>query len=313
MRQFFFFDGKKIPPKSLRYKKKDVQIEVMRDWFYDNYEDPANSCPYESREGGYQFIYGGPYDANEELQTMFGGLVKYDYIQELADDLQNECFDWSGRSDNADWYDDDLFEAVISSENPFNKFLENIQKIKDLASVEHPNKPKEHLLGILFTNVITALETLSVEMFIKSLENDDSYIANCIEKGNTDFKVSKDITALHFKGAGLNLIKEELVKSIKEHLVMASWHNTDKVVKRYKATFGIKVNKDWPIDEIEKATLTRNDLVHRGGKDKSNNVVVVTEENLDRLIETAMLFARNLNESLKAALRSKVLGDEAEF
>lgn len=46
MRQFFFFDGKKIPPKSLRYKKKDVQIEVMRDWFYDNYEDPVMTPTY---------------------------------------------------------------------------------------------------------------------------------------------------------------------------------------------------------------------------------------------------------------------------
>lgn len=55
------------------------------------------------------------------------------------------------------------------------------------------------MLSLLYTNVITALETLYVELFINSIEKDDVYIANCIEKGKTEFKVSKDIAALPFK------------------------------------------------------------------------------------------------------------------
>lgn len=76
-------------------------------------------------------------------------------------------------------------------------------KNKSIGKSEHHHKPKEHLLSILYTNVITALETLYVELFINSIERDDSYIADCIEKGKTDFKVSKEITALPFRGESI--------------------------------------------------------------------------------------------------------------
>ena len=35
------------------------QASFMRQWFSNNFEDPAQSLPYESREGGYIWIDGG--------------------------------------------------------------------------------------------------------------------------------------------------------------------------------------------------------------------------------------------------------------
>jgi len=49
----------------------DDAAQVMRTWFLNNYEDPAESCPYETAEGGYQWIWGGPCDAREELEDAF--------------------------------------------------------------------------------------------------------------------------------------------------------------------------------------------------------------------------------------------------
>ncbi|MEG2505582.1 MAG: hypothetical protein RSB44_12995, partial [Carnobacterium sp.] len=52
--------------------------------------------------------------------------------------LQTQCFDWSGNSNNIDdWYDDDIYNAVTSSENPYLKFIDNIDKIKKLADNHH--------------------------------------------------------------------------------------------------------------------------------------------------------------------------------
>ncbi|MET3972872.1 hypothetical protein ABIB94_007871 [Bradyrhizobium sp. JR7.2] len=45
-----------------RRMRKDQKREVMIQWFSANYEDPAVSTPYESAEGGYQYIWGGPYE-----------------------------------------------------------------------------------------------------------------------------------------------------------------------------------------------------------------------------------------------------------
>jgi len=67
---------------------KSEKIDLMVEWFYQNYEDPANSTPYESAEGGYQYIWGGPYDANDEIGSMFGGLVPDKWIEEAVDRVQ---------------------------------------------------------------------------------------------------------------------------------------------------------------------------------------------------------------------------------
>ena len=311
MKVVFNVNGKKVPLESLQYISQANQLEVMRNWFFENFEDPANSCPYESREGGYAYIYGGPYEASEELQAMFEGYVKFDYIQELVNDLQEQCYEWSGNSNNInDWYDEDLYDAVTSSEQPFSKFVESIDGIKMLAKGEFKDKQKEHLLSILYINVITALETLYVELFINSIDKNDSYLKDFIEKGKTEFKVSKEILALPFKGESIENMRAELIKAIKEHLISASWHSTNKVVGRYKATFDINVHKEWPIDAIEIATQKRNHLVHRGGKDKEGNSVVITEQDLEMLLDHAQALGEKLFDSLGVALQKK---DESEF
>ncbi|EMG7886221.1 hypothetical protein V5L11_004302 [Enterobacter hormaechei] len=313
MTALFNLNGKNVPINSLKYKSKEDQIQVMRDWFYDNYENPAESCPYESREGGYAYIYGGPYDALEELQSMFEGFIKYSYIEELGDELQQECWEWSGNSNNSDWYDEDLYDAVTSSEEPFNKFIENIERIRSLSMEKYKDEQKDHLYSILYINVITVLETLYVELFIQSLEKDISYVIDCIEKGKTEFKVSKKIAVMPFKGVTIEKIREELIKEIKEHLISASWHSTNSVIKRYKATFEIKVHSNWPIDIIEMATQTRNHLVHRSGKDKDGNAVIITKENLDTLLENALSLGSQLYESLEEAIQIKAPKIDPEF
>ncbi len=45
---------------------EDERIEAMQNWFLENFEDPANETPYEGREGGYQYVWGGPIDKAAE-------------------------------------------------------------------------------------------------------------------------------------------------------------------------------------------------------------------------------------------------------
>ena len=49
--------------------ERETQVKVMEPWFYQNFEDPAEKTPYVSAEGGYQWIWGGPYDASEVLSS----------------------------------------------------------------------------------------------------------------------------------------------------------------------------------------------------------------------------------------------------
>ncbi|MFZ4603637.1 MAG: hypothetical protein ACOYM8_14430 [Caulobacterales bacterium] len=46
-------------------------VSEMVGWFFSNFEDPANETPHNSREGGYLYVGGGPFDAREELFSQF--------------------------------------------------------------------------------------------------------------------------------------------------------------------------------------------------------------------------------------------------
>lgn len=95
----------------LKRLNRQAKRDVMEAWFRQNFEDPAERTPYESAEGGYQYIHGGPYNADEVLQNEFDGIVPEDLITELADELSNECWEWSpvdgSEFDDSD-YDDDV-------------------------------------------------------------------------------------------------------------------------------------------------------------------------------------------------------------
>lgn len=58
-------------------------IQQMLDWFHGNYEDPVHHSPYNSREGGYQYVHGGPYDALEELSAEYPS-IRQDIIEKAV-------------------------------------------------------------------------------------------------------------------------------------------------------------------------------------------------------------------------------------
>jgi len=88
-----------------KYKKhigslsKEEQIEEIKEWFFKNFENPVDCLPYESKEGGYIYIWGGPYDAREEIENEFGGIVDENIIDEVASELEEITWEWSGNPD----------------------------------------------------------------------------------------------------------------------------------------------------------------------------------------------------------------------
>ena len=88
------------------YKK----IQSIKEWFYSNFEDPVNSTLYESREGGYQYIWGGPYEIEEEQYFAFEGAVSTGLIEKAAQQILDEdgTWDWAPHSNRiAPDYDED--------------------------------------------------------------------------------------------------------------------------------------------------------------------------------------------------------------
>ncbi len=85
----------KIQRQDLPLEDNHTQLDVMRTWFFQNFEDPAECTPFDSGEGGYQYIWGGPYDAQEELTSEFYDIVPYELIVKLSDELNDICCEWA--------------------------------------------------------------------------------------------------------------------------------------------------------------------------------------------------------------------------
>ena len=47
------------------------QIEKMVEWFQEHYKDPSDGVPHDSKEGGYIYTNGGPFDAHDILHDEF--------------------------------------------------------------------------------------------------------------------------------------------------------------------------------------------------------------------------------------------------
>jgi hypothetical protein len=73
---------------------KDVVLTHMVDWFLHNYEHPSENTPYD--EGDYVYIWGGPVDAEEELQEQFGGVIDVALIEAAAKILakDHDVYEW---------------------------------------------------------------------------------------------------------------------------------------------------------------------------------------------------------------------------
>jgi hypothetical protein len=79
------------------------QEEYIINWFHSQFLDPAEETPYNGREGGYLYIYGGPYDAREEIEEKFGNVVDESVIKSAVEEIESDgTIEWAPSSSHPD-------------------------------------------------------------------------------------------------------------------------------------------------------------------------------------------------------------------
>lgn len=117
-----------ITRSQLRRMRKQQKLEIMEAWFRQNFEDPVHRTPYISREGGYQYIHGGPYDAYEELSTEFGGIVSENLITELVTILEREAHEWTSTPNDGDYDQEGFYDEIAIPEDPLDEIVAAIER-----------------------------------------------------------------------------------------------------------------------------------------------------------------------------------------
>ncbi|MEP3247545.1 MAG: P-loop NTPase fold protein [Sneathiella sp.] len=81
------------------YRGITPSIDEMVQWFHELYEDPQNETPYDSEEGGYIYVHGGPFDANDVLQEEFGSRVSDYDIEQAVNKIESDgTHEWAPSS-----------------------------------------------------------------------------------------------------------------------------------------------------------------------------------------------------------------------
>jgi hypothetical protein len=277
---------------------REEQIIAMRSWFLLRYEDPANCTPYESREGGYQFICGGPYDPDEVIQERFSEYVPYEVMEEVISELHGMYGDeWAGIDHGDDWeeefYDQALSFEIIGRSDPKLMIINRIDDIRSILSgtPEHLH----HLIApVCFGSVITALECYLWDTAKYWCDNEESVLHKFL-KDNPDFKNQKfTIADVLEQAKSMEKIKE----AHDMHLQTFVWHRLDKVKPMFMSALGIQFPE---IEELMRAVIKRHDVVHRGSRDKDGVSFEVSTAEVEELINAVLSFSQALEVELHKA------------
>jgi hypothetical protein len=213
-------DGGSITASGLKRASRETKLDVMRTWFLENYEDPVENTPYNSGEGGYQYIYGGPYDAHQELDSEFSGTVPDDLIEELADKLSETVPEWTsadqGEEDSSDQFDNFLISSSDLGSEHKAVFQSSISDISSLLA-DPITVSRKCLHRLLYVNVITALECYLSDFFVSRIKEDAKLLRKLIETTAT-FKEQKIPVSDVFQ------TMDVIEKRANSHLAGLVWH-----------------------------------------------------------------------------------------
>lgn len=265
----------------------ETQKRLMEEWFYDNFEDPAERTPYNSREGGYLWIHGSPCHASEELFDNFSGIVPDNVIEELAEKLDGEMNEWAPIPKESD-YDQSLIDDISKITNVFHNFSGSILDIEKLLDTTVEASVMYYLYKLLYVNVITAMETYLSDTFISNVISDKKLMRKFVES-LPEFNKQKFVLSDVYKEF------ETIEDKTKKYLADTVWHNLHKIKPMYKSTLDISFPD---MTDIMRAIEIRHHIVHRNGKDKDGKDIMIAKDDVIKLIDNVEDFVRCVDNNL---------------
>jgi RiboL-PSP-HEPN len=261
---------------------RDVQVRLMRDWFYQNYGYSGDEITYS--EIGY------PYELEDdlcnpraELHREFSGLVPEDVIEGLASELSRVSREWRAREVDYWELDQYVLKAIEGSTTYELTFKEALETIKQLLKERLQGTLEQNFLRMLYANVITALESFLCDCFVSEIQHDEKLKRKLIER-TEKFQSAKIPMSDVFK------LYEDIDRVVNEFLLQEiSWHNLPRVLLLFRNVLGVKYD-DKMKESLIRAIKIRHDIVHRNGKDIDGNEIVITKKQIRQLLNLVWVF-----------------------
>jgi hypothetical protein len=266
----------------------EMRHEAMRVWFLSRYCDPVHSTPYNSEEGGYLFIHGGPYTAEEEIYKRFGSLCSDETLREVIDDIESDGLDeWAPvyHDDHDEEYDDRFALAFETVSDPLQRLRERIIQSQQVLTLQGSLEAMGLAQRLVFSSVIGALEAYLYEVAYFWIDTDDTALRSLVERLPAFREEKISLADLFNRHTGI----KSHVKGYLQNLV---WHRWSKVAAIFKHALSVQLPDT---RRFEQPLIKRHDIVHRSGHDKDGAPVTVTSEEIIDLCVEVQKFAEDLD------------------
>ena len=191
-------------------------------------------------------------------------------------------------SEKINWYEYKTL-TTFKSKQFYNIQIERLKKILELKLEEYIID--QSLNRLVFTGVITSLETYLNEIFILIVFHSES----TLEKFVSEYELyQKEKFSLHEIFAKYN----SLEMRVREDLENFIYHNIPKLIRVFNI-FNFELSKFEKIKEISKYIQKRHNFIHRSGLNENDEFIELKKIEVETLINDSYLFVEYINKKIE--------------
>lgn len=240
----------------------------------ENSNDECLECPHCEKEYDV-VIYSG----------MCGGFL-------TIDDLNK---DWVVKIDEIDDYESYISD-ILEIDSTFAVLQRDVFNLQKLMNIQLNDKELQDIFyRQVFSGAITCLEDYLSNTLIKNTLNSDVFLRNFVNKYRPFSEQKINIRDIFEKFESINdFVKDTLVNDI-------MYHNLQKIKPIYEQTFGISIPD---IGNLMRAINKRHDFVHRNGKDKNGNIMVISADDVNNLLKEVLDFSQDIDRQISNQIQN---------
>ncbi len=180
-----------------------------------------------------------------------------------------------------------LLNAILPLEDYYIEFKESILNIQQLSNVDCIGTTlTNHYFGMLYSSVITSLETYLYDAIRFKIDNNIQFLENFVK---TFEKYQKE----KFRFSDIYNEYSNIELKVKESLSNLIYHRLDIIENIYSAIFDINFqDKDYMNNSVQ----NRHDLVHRNGKKTDGSSHNINKNDVLELCVRTLSFIENIEE-----------------
>jgi hypothetical protein len=246
------------PPEDFDGLNVDEAVERITDWFFDNFEDPVQSTPYDGKEGGYQYIWGGPYEANDVIRNVFANVASKEVINAAIEAIEHDGLEWVPNERRIQPPVDDWVDRYVP-DDPHGIFMDTYHHTGDILA-EHGGEDGGHLINrMVFAQQVSALEAYLSDTLLKVTLKKMEAMERLVT-GDKNLKAEK-FTLADF-ATNPDIVMEKLTTYLRSLI----YHDLPRVDFLYRTALDVRVlGKEADNGKLLKAITYRHDCVVSSG------------------------------------------------